>query len=228
MTPGAPETGRVDTPIGAGLAPGSASGRLAAVVALAATVVDLQLARGGYSWARASVPGAVLLVYAWLWRGRRLALGLRLTPIQGLGTWVLWTAWLAAGLLAVAAILCGLFALCGVTFEAPALAPRDAARFALNSLVLAPVVEEAVYRFALCVPLVPLLGVPWTCVVSGAAFVLLHVVYGNLAPNHLLAGVALAWVFLCSGSLLLSIVLHSLGNVCAMGLSLLVWWWRSV
>ncbi len=81
------------------------------------------------------------------------------------------------------------------------------------ALILAPVVEEVVYRGAICLALWIALG-PWCAVLlSGAAFTYLHVSYGNFAPNHLAAGVILSWAFVKSRQLWLAIVLHGLGNL---------------
>jgi membrane protease YdiL (CAAX protease family) len=53
----------------------------------------------------------------------------------------------------------------------------------LQMCVFAPVLEEAVYRLACCVPLAALVG-PWPAVlVRGAAFGLLHVICGNPSPT---------------------------------------------
>jgi hypothetical protein len=78
--------------------------------------------------------------------------------------------------------------------------------------VIAPLVEEPIYRLALCVPLVAIIGYWPTIVVSGAVFALLHHRYGNLSPENALAGLLLGWAYLRSGSLALPILLHSVGN----------------
>jgi membrane protease YdiL (CAAX protease family) len=78
------------------------------------------------------------------------------------------------------------------------------------------VCREATYRFGLCTGLVRLLR-PWgTIVVSGTIFGALHVLYGNPGPDNLIAGYFLAWTYLKSGTIIVPVVLHSLGNLCGL------------
>ena len=61
--------------------------------------------------------------------------------------------------------------------------------------------------------MVRLIG-PWgTIFLSGCAFGALHFLYGNPAPDNFIAGYFLAWAYLKSGSVVVPIVLHSLGNL---------------
>ncbi len=84
-----------------------------------------------------------------------------------------------------------------------------------HAMVQAPLMEEAVYRGAICLSLWVALG-PWLAVIlSGAAFTYLHVLYGNFAPNHIVAGVILSWAFIKSGQLWMAIGLHAAGNLLA-------------
>src|SRR5439155_10185900 len=95
----------------------------------------------------------------------------------------------------------------------------------LRMCVFAPVLEEAVYRLALCVPLAVWLG-PWRAiVVSGLAFAGLHVAYGNPSPENLVGGLFLAWAYLKSESIVVPVVLHSLGNLCVLILQVGAWYW---
>ena len=50
---------------------------------------------------------------------------------------------------------------------------------------------------------------------SGTIFAGLHVLYGSPSPENLLGGFILSWAFLKSGTLIVPIALHSLGNLCA-------------
>ena len=93
-------------------------------------------------------------------------------------------------------------------------------RILFPACIRAPLTEEAVYRFAICVPLVALVGRKWTIVASGLVFALLHSLYGHLAPTNAVAGFILAWAFLRSRSLAVPVVLHSLGNLCVALLNL--------
>jgi membrane protease YdiL (CAAX protease family) len=84
--------------------------------------------------------------------------------------------------------------------------------FLWQAVVVAPVVEEPIYRLALCTALVVIVGRWPTIVLSGVVFAWLHQRYGNLAPDNALAGVLLGWAYLRSGSIAVPIVLHAIGN----------------
>ena len=91
------------------------------------------------------------------------------------------------------------------TFESPQ-------EFLWRACVVAPVLEEPIYRIALCAPLVAIVGRWPTIVASGGVFALLHVSYGNLSPDNALAGVLLGWAYLRSGSVWIPLALHAIGN----------------
>lgn len=78
--------------------------------------------------------------------------------------------------------------------------------------ILAPLLEESLYRAVLCVGVGASLGDRWAIVASGVAFALLHVLYGNPSPESLLGGFVLAWAYLRSGSLFVPLLLHAGGN----------------
>lgn len=109
----------------------------------------------------------------------------------------------------------------------PVVAPADTPLRCFSMCVTAPVIEETLYRLALCVPMTALMG-PWrTIVVSGVLFGLLHVVYGNPSPENLVGGLFLAWAYLKSGSIAVPVLLHSLGNMVALGSQVAVWYWMN-
>jgi membrane protease YdiL (CAAX protease family) len=85
----------------------------------------------------------------------------------------------------------------------------------LHMLVHGPLYEELLYRVALCVPLVALVGPRWTILASGLVFAALHVRYGNPAADNCIAGFVLGWAYLRSSCLLVPLLLHALGNLCA-------------
>jgi hypothetical protein len=87
----------------------------------------------------------------------------------------------------------------------------------LNACVKSPLLEELLYRAVLCAPLVALLGRKAVIVVSGLVFAWLHVRYGNPSPDNAVAGFLLGWAYLRSGSLLVPITLHALGNLAVLG-----------
>ena len=83
---------------------------------------------------------------------------------------------------------------------------------------LAPLVEELIYRGVLVSALDRLWGEAWAVAGSGAAFMLLHLLYQRpawWAPFYFLTGMLFAWAYVRSGSLLVPIALHSIGNFAA-------------
>ena len=82
----------------------------------------------------------------------------------------------------------------------------------LHGCFRAPVMEETVYRVIICVSLAGVLG-PWKRIaISGCLFGTLHVPYGNPSPENLVGGFFLAWAYLKSETILLPVMLHSVGN----------------
>jgi membrane protease YdiL (CAAX protease family) len=75
-----------------------------------------------------------------------------------------------------------------------------------------PIYEEVIYRVALCSPSAALVGRWPAIILNGVVFAALHVAYGNPDPSNAIGGFALAWIFLRSRSILVSIVGHSIGN----------------
>lgn len=87
--------------------------------------------------------------------------------------------------------------------------------------VLAPATEEVVFRGALLRKLLTIKALPghWTAIaISALAFAVLH---GNLAQgvNALLMGLVLGWLYYRTGSIVPSLVLHCVNNLCAIMLS---------
>lgn len=89
--------------------------------------------------------------------------------------------------------------------------------FVLEYCVLIVIFEEVIYRLVVCAPAVRIVGAWGTVVLSGVVFALLHSLYLNLLTPGVLgfygaAGLLLGWAYLRSGSLLVSMALHALGN----------------
>jgi membrane protease YdiL (CAAX protease family) len=157
--------------------------------------------------------------------GDLASVGLQLTPSQGWRWWVRASLWIG---LAVAACLVGglgLWELSGRALPIYATPPSNIGRSFLRMCVFAPVLEEVLYRLALCVPLAVWIH-PWgAIVVSGLAFALLHVAGGNPSPENLVGGLFLAWAYLKSESIVVPVLLHSLGNLCALAGQVATWYW---
>jgi membrane protease YdiL (CAAX protease family) len=192
-------------------------------IALAAGIVtiDLVFAQTIEPQVRIALATAFVLVSLATTRPvSRATIGLTLKPVQGWKPW----AWAIFVLIASLSVVClALFA--SVQYGGNPLALRsmfgsrhDAMTFMVTACLVAPIVEEAIYRVVLCSATKSLLG-PWAAVVlSGLLFAFLHVRYGNPSVDNVLAGFILSWAFLKSGSVAVPLLFHSLGNAVIMAL----------
>lgn len=200
----------------------------AAVVGLLAVGADLALVldgRGGAGPLRLSIAATAAVVLLLIARGDRATVGLTVVPVQGWRAWVRITAWIVALLGAAIGVVTIVAWTAGVLKAPPTLSPEHYGPRLVWSCVITPVFEEGVYRLALCVALVALcIGRIAVIAVCGVVFGLLHVAYGNPAPDNLLAGFVLGWAFLHSGSVLVPIALHALGNLLALSVQLATWY----
>ena len=204
--------------------------RAAVAVGLVAVVVDL-----GVVWlnrypesidGRWAVALTTLGVYARLSGGDLPSIGL-CGPSGGWRRWVR----LAVRLGAVALVCMGAAAVvwvaAGWRLPVQLLPPAAVGPAFLRMCVFAPLLEEAIYRTALCVPLAAV-GGPWPAVAaSGAVFGLLHVVYGNPSPENVLGGFFLAWAYLRSGSVCVPVLLHAAGNLLVLLGQVGAWYWAA-
>jgi uncharacterized protein len=198
----------------------SRSGTWAVAAGLAAVGLDLYLSSTGhgYSLPRWAVAiGVTALLFFGAGRDRRW-LGLRVRPVQG------WLYWLVA-----AAILGGIVLLSSLLFfvwiqwrgtsvTIPVLPPHLFWGALFSGCILAPILEELIYRLALCAPLAGRIGPVGTIVISGIVFGLLHWIYRNPAPDNMVAGFLLGWAYLKSGSIVVPMALHSGGNLFVFGM----------
>lgn len=175
------------------------------------------------------VPGPTTLVYlARLAAGSAIVLGLLLygVPRKSLGLSfqnarrdARWTLLCAAAVLA--AYLAFIAVAAGTGWGLPTRLGRDftswsqARRYALNSLLLAPLVEEIVYRGIVVSALRERLPKWGVILASGGIFYLLHLSYGLdwRLVHFAAAGMILAWAYLATGKLWVPVALHFLGNV---------------
>ena len=202
-----------------------ASGLAAAAVACA----DLWLVwndRTSLIGPRAIPPTLALASYGLLYRGDARAMGLRFRPIQGFRYWVVATALIGAAIGAFLLLVLAVALLTGYPIRVYELPPGDLWIGFLHMCMLTPILEEAIYRLGFCTGSVPVLK-PWgTVVASGLIFGALHVLYGNPGPDNLIAGYFLAWAYLKSGTIVVPVVLHALGNLCVLSLHFGTWYWR--
>ena len=202
---------------------------MASAVGASVVAADLALVRWG-PYAEAIEARGVLAVVALvahlrLTQGDLASVGLHLTPSQGWRWWVKVSLWIGLAVAACVVVGLGLWVLSGQELPIHATPPSDIGRSFLRMCVFAPVLEEVLYRLALCVPLAVWLG-PWRAiVVSGLAFAGLHVAAGNPSPENLVGGLFLAWAYLKSESIVVPVLLHSLGNLCALVGQVGTWYW---
>ena len=170
-----------------------------------------------------------LATYLLLARGDRSSLGLNLAPLQGWRYWCritlvlgLLTGVLVGGLVVIA---WGVYRLRGADLPVYATPPHRVAEALVGMCVTAPLLEESIYRVAICVPAAVLLRPAGVIAVSGLLFALLHMLAGNPGPDNLIAGFFLAWAFLKSGSIAVPLAWHSLGNLCALAIQVGTWYW---
>ncbi len=204
----------METRIGAGWK-GSAT-LWAVLIGVGAVAFDLfQQGSTAFSVQRLGLGLAVVIFLATLPKDGRNSAGLRLDARP---SWRFWPRWIC---ILGGIVLAGSMALCGVLWWSDSLPELDRTFTSesemLRSLWLgclwAPIEEEMLYRVALCAPLAAWLGPRITILIGGLTFACLHYAYGNLGPNHLFAGLVMTWAYLRSGTILLPILLHSLGNL---------------
>lgn len=210
------------TTIGVGVAATPARALLALVAAAVVAVHVLKLIFVGWvgpsQWAfereRWGLVLAAVLAVLLAAGGRPASIGLIARPRQSLRTWARYTA-IAAGLIAAVGIPVGLALWLGgaleTSIESFDLAPTALAMEALDSIVIAPLYEELLFRVVICAALVAVFG-PWPGVLASAAlFALAH--YHNPGPTNLIAGVAFGWAYVVSGSVVVPLAWHALGNL---------------
>lgn len=172
-------------------------------------------------WALAVICLATLF---WLSGGDLHAIGFQF-PAGGWLKWIRWSLLLGAVIAACLAAAAGLWTALGRRWPVYATAPAEAGTAFLRMCIFAPLLEESIYRVALCVPLAAITG-PWRAIgASGLAFALLHVVYGNPSPENLLGGFLLAWAYLRSESVLVPVLLHAGGNLLVLVWQVGAWYW---
>ena len=176
-------------------------------------------------WHRFILAGAGAAAIAWLSGFDRQSLGLVLRPIQGFKYWVKAGIAVGAFVLGFSLLVLAVIKVAGLPFSLRGLSPHAASSFAFYACLGAPVHEELLYRLVLCLPLVAVAGPKFTIISGGAIFAALHFVYGNPAPTNFIAGFFFCWAYLRSGTLLVPIVFHSIGNAFAVATQLSIWFW---
>lgn len=164
------------------------------------------------SMTRAYLSVTLLLAYLALARGDRTSLGLLPAPVQG------WRYWLRMGtavcLYTLAAAL-PLLIIClslGWPIHTNWDGKSDFNESLVEAVIRAPIYEEMIYRVGICVPVCAALGNRAAIAIGGLLFSLIHVVAGNPNPLNLIAGFFFVWIFLKSGTVLVPMLIHFIGN----------------
>jgi uncharacterized protein len=171
---------------------------------------------------RALLALAALGILLWLARCDRSSLGLRLRPAQGWRYWVNVSTIAAGSILLISAIY---FLVVPESWKLLVLLGEYTrysgfwSRFVF-SCVQVPLIEETLYRVVLCVSFISVLGPAPTICLSGVLFAALHFVYGNPAPDNVIAGFVLGWAYVKSGAVSVPILMHSIGNLAAVAIQL--------
>ncbi|MFO0909530.1 MAG: CPBP family intramembrane glutamic endopeptidase [Isosphaeraceae bacterium] len=204
----------MQTAIGRGLL----GGRLVAAGVLGLVSIGLDLGLLWWNHYPESVEGrwaigfVVMATYVWLADGDLPSLGF-CPPEGGWLRWMRLAVWI--GVLAGASVGAGVGCWLALGWKLPvgSVAPGEIGSAFFRMCLAAPLLEEGLYRFALCIPLVRWLGLWRTVAVSGVVFGVLHAFYGNVSPENALGGFFLAWAFLRSGSIVVPVALHAAGNL---------------
>jgi membrane protease YdiL (CAAX protease family) len=157
--------------------------------------------------------------------GRLPTLGLRLTPIQGWGYWCRMTIKMAVLVAIVLALCAGIALALGWSIPAHRTNPARFLPMFYFMCIYAPISEEVVYRSLLAAACFPMVGSGGTILVSGLVFALIHILGGNASPENQIGGFLLSWAFLRSGSILVPIAIHSVGNLAALVAQFAAWCW---
>ena len=170
---------------------------LASALGCCAVIGDLALVRWRhdpeYIGGRWFIALVALVGYLHLAEGDAVSLGLTAVPVQG---WAYWARiGVFIGLIVALCVAAGAWAWLLLSSRPLPLyrTPPGQIGFAfLEACLFAPVMEETIYRLAVCLPLAALGRCREAIVVSGALFGALHFVYGNPSPENLVSGYFLA------------------------------------
>ena len=151
------------------------------------------------------------------------SMGLRITPLQPIRYWIRVTALIAFAMFVVILVCLGFAFAVGLEFTIPTIPPWRADTMFKHMCLRAPLLEEPIFRLVLCVPMTAAFGPTRTIIINGIVFAGAHFLWGNPGPDNFIAGYFLAWAYLKSGSLLVPVTLHFLGNLVAFAAQIAAW-----
>ncbi len=199
--------------------------RFAVLLGLATIATDMALVtqRANYD-TRLALALAAFATIVFLTDGDLRSVGLRLNPKQGWRPWVHWSVMIGLVVALCLVLGLGIWRLTGHEIRIHTTSPTHIVPRMLSMCFVAPMMEETVYRVVACVSLVSVLGCWKTIVINGLLFAALHVLYGSPSPENLVGGFFLAWAYLKSESILLPVLLHSIGNSIALAGQVAEWY----
>ena len=172
----------MDTPIGRRLTDSRLRAAASVLLAVLVVIADFWLVRRGqhsYLGPRAGLALGAMLVYLFLSGGDRASVGLNLRPVVDRRLLAAQRSAIGTAIGACFLLAGGLYSLMGWTIPIVRMAPAQFGPQFLHACILAPAVEEGIYRVGLCCGAVALLGARGAIAVSGVVFGALHVLYGN-------------------------------------------------
>ena len=152
------------------------------------------------------------------------SVGLRSSPKQGWRPWIRTSFTIGLIVALCIALGLGIWSLTGHQIPIYSISPSHIVSSFLGMCFVAPVLEETIYRVIVCIALTSVVGCWRTIAVNGILFAAIHVIYGNPSPENLVGGFFLAWAYLKSETILLPVMLHSLGNFIALVGQVAAWY----
>ena len=210
-----------ESPIGRGLPlPTSIAMCVIAIIVVARDVLLLDEFSYFDSGLRVAPAAAAVCLFVYIARDRLEVVGARARPLPSLMFWLKAT----LGIAIVFAVVLGvaLIIYLELGYDVQARLPDQWAIW--EGVVNAPLGEETIYRWVLVTGIAAVAPRWIAVVVSGAVFAYLHFLYGSAGPDNFIGGYFFAWMYLRSGSIIVPMVFHGIGNGTLMILNVIVYY----
>lgn len=155
--------------------------------------------------------------------GDARGLGLCLQPARGWWHWCRIGLWLGAAIGFALLAWMGFVYAAGITLPVPRIEPPQRWPTFVYMCIYAPLLEELLFRSLLIFAVRPTLGDRGAIVTSGVLFAAMHVIGGNASPENQIAGFVFAWAFVQSGTVVVPLSWHAIGNMIAFGAQVANW-----
>lgn len=188
---------------------------VAALTVVGCALIPLAWRQLGSEWNAAAVTLVGLVAILLLREGNVEGLGFQSRPRQGWTTWCRVTLWAGLGIGVAVGAFVGLSLVMDWPLSIPRVPPYAVFQHLLFLCLLAPVVEELLYRSLLTLAVRPTVGETGTILTSGLVFAAVHHLAGNASPENQIAGFLFAWAYLRSNTVLVPIAMHAAGNAVA-------------